>query len=194
MKHRKVSMLIAGGLAAALICAGGYFYIQNENAKQAALIEQQIAEEKAEAERIAAEKEAAEKAEAERIAAEKAEAERIAAEKEAAEKAEAERIAAEKGAAEKQAKEQNVQPSTAAQTPENGMGVNGGTGSDGFPDDVVIGDGGIQDPGIEEGENRNNSGVEDATDWNNSIGDYGPLGGNIYGEVIESGIKVPGAN
>lgn len=86
-----------------------------------------------------------------------------------------------------------------------GPGMNGGTGSDGLSNDVVIGDGGIKDPVIDEGNSNNNSngdvnnggnnsGLEDATDWNNSIGDYGPLGGNIYGESIESGEKVPGAN
>ena len=84
MKQKKTAVIIAVVLAVALACGGGYMYIQSENAKQAALIEQQEAEEKAEAERIAAEKEAAEREEAERIAAEQEAAEQLAKEEQQA--------------------------------------------------------------------------------------------------------------
>lgn len=84
---KKTPAIIAGVLALALVCGGGYLYVQNENAKAAEQIlqQEQAAAEKAEADRLAAEQAAAEKAEADRLAAEQA----------AAEKAEADRLAAE---------------------------------------------------------------------------------------------------
>lgn len=105
---RKTPIIIAGVLALALVCGGGYLYVQNENAKAAEQVmqQEQAAAEKAEAEKLAAEQAAAEKAEADRLAAEqaaaeKAEADRLAAEQAAAEKAEADRLAVEQAAAEK---------------------------------------------------------------------------------------------
>ena len=94
-------------LAAILVCSGGYFYVQSENTKATASVQlqEQMAAEKAEADRLAIEKAAEEKAAAEKIAAEKAEADRLAAEKAAEEKATAEKIAVEKAEADRLATE-----------------------------------------------------------------------------------------
>lgn len=68
MTKKRGTLIAVAVLVAALIFGAGYLYTQNENAKEAARIEQQQAAEKAKAERIAAEKAAAEKAAAERAA------------------------------------------------------------------------------------------------------------------------------
>lgn len=153
-------------------------YIQNENAKEAALIQQQ-----------------------EQEAAEKAEAERIAAEKEAAEKAEAERLEEAKKAAEQEAEEQQqtteaTQPPAATEEPkattdeqQPGAGANAGTGSDGLPDDVIIGSGNTS---TVPNSPSTNDGEMSAEEWNAQLPPLQP-GTEIGSPVIESGEQVPGA-
>lgn len=176
----------------ALVGGGGYLYIQNENAKEAALIQQQ-----------------------EQEAAEKAEAERIAAEKEAAEKAEAERLEEEKKAAEQEAEEQQqttevTQPSAVTEEPkattdeqQPGAGANAGTGSDGLPDDVIIGNGDTYYDGngnqIGQGNTStvtnppsNNNGEMSADGWMPELPPLQP-GEFTGGVAIESGEQLPGA-
>ena len=187
---KKVSLIIAGVMIVALVGGGGYLYIQNENAKEAALIQQQEAAEKAEAERIAAEKEAAEKAEAERL--------------------EEEKKAAEQEAEEQQQTTEATQPPAATEEPkattdeqQPGAGANAGTGSDGLPDDVIIGSGNTYNDGngnqIGQGNTSTvpnspstNDGEMSAEEWNAQLP---PLqqGTEIGSPVIEGGGQVPGA-
>ncbi|MBM6899408.1 hypothetical protein H6B10_06760 [Gemmiger formicilis] len=187
---KKVSLIIAGVMIVALVGGGGYLYIQNENAKEAALIQQQ-----------------------EQEAAEKAEAERIAAEKEAAEKAEAERLEEAKKAAEQEAEEQQqtteaTQPPAATEEPkattdeqQPGVGANAGTGSDGLPDDVIIGSGNTYYDGNQIGQGNTstvpnspstNDGEMSAEEWNAQLPPLQP-GTEIGSPAIESGEQVPGA-
>lgn len=184
---KKVSLIIAGVMIVALVGGGSYLYIQNENAKEAALIQQQ-------------EQEAAEKAEAERIAAEKAEAERL----------EEAKKAAEQEAEEQQQTTEATQPPAATEEPkattdeqQPGVGANAGTGSDGLPDDVIIGSGNTYYDGngnqIGQGNTSTvpnspstNDGEMSAEEWNAQLPPLQP-GTEIGSPVIESGEQVPGA-
>ena len=122
MKNKKIPIIIAAVLVVAFAC-GGFLYIQSENTKAAALVQQQeqAEAEQAEADRIAAEQAVAEQAEADRLAAEQAaaeqaEADRIEVEQATAEQAEAERLAAEQAAAE-QAEAERIAAEQAAAKP-----------------------------------------------------------------------------
>lgn len=82
MKIKKIPIIIASVFAGALVCGGGYLYVQSENAKAAAALVQQ-------------EQVAAEKAEFDKLAAKKAEADKVV-EKAVADKLEADKAVDEK--------------------------------------------------------------------------------------------------